>query len=142
MVHNLMGIIGEKTTKQARLHLIFNNFMNIFYFLIHNIDPPLRVFPEFKGLLQLSLDPKVGDWYIFVSHAIMRIYGFEEESYMMPTFITPRSFALEYIRQTFVSDQLHFAKHKHSITFKPPKEVVPFLVKFRDARLIVEDMLP
>lgn len=36
---------------------------------------PLRTFLECKNLLQLSSDTKVGDWFLFENHRIIRVYG-------------------------------------------------------------------
>jgi hypothetical protein len=75
-----------------------NRFMSTAYTIIHEEVPP-RLFPEFKKLLQLSLDTKVGDWYLFQNHTEIRIYGSEAQPFLLPVFLTMRIFSLEYIRQ-------------------------------------------
>jgi hypothetical protein len=48
---------------------------------------------------------------------------------------------LEYIRQRFNSDQIHFASTNRKITFKLPQDVGPFIVRSREAQNVVQRML-
>jgi hypothetical protein len=67
------------------------------YHIIHDEIPPI-MFPECKKLLQLSLKKKVGYWYILKDHIEIRVYGSELHPFLLPIFLTPRVFSLEYIR--------------------------------------------
>jgi hypothetical protein len=42
--------------------------------------------------------------------------------------LTPRIFALEYIRQRLNSDDIHFVSRKYKASFKLKKEIGPFIV--------------
>ena len=53
--------------------------------MIFQIDMP-RISQELKDLLKLSPDTRIGDWYIFKNHIVLRLNGFEEERYLLPTF--------------------------------------------------------
>lgn len=59
----------------------------------------------------------------------------------MPTFLTPRIFALEYIKQRFDSDNLHFTSKKDVVTFNLPREVGTFVVNERNVLNLVETIL-
>jgi hypothetical protein len=72
----------RKHAKNEDFKTFVDNCMYISYILFHQ-DHPLRLFPECKKLLQLSQDTKVGDWYIFENHTIIRIYGYEIEPYLL-----------------------------------------------------------
>jgi hypothetical protein len=103
---------------------------------------PPRIFLELRfKLLQLSLDTSIGVWHIFENHTILRVYGFEEEPYMLPIFLTPRIYALEYIRKRFEYDHKHFVVNNHPITFRLHHNVGPFVVRIKTTKLIVEDLL-
>ena len=57
----------------------------------------LRMIEEMKAYLQNSNEP-VGDWFLYKVFTILRIYGFENEPYRLPVFLTKRIFVLEFIR--------------------------------------------
>jgi hypothetical protein len=100
------------------------------YQIIHDEIPP-RIFPECKKLLQLSPDKRVGDWYIFENYTEIKIYGSELQPFLLPVFLNPRIFALEYIRHRLNSDHIHFVSRKYKASFKLKKEVGPFIVNTR-----------
>ena len=56
------------------------------------------MFNELKKLLQLTKEISTSDWYLFENYTLIRVYGFEGEPYNLPVLLTPRIFALEYIR--------------------------------------------
>jgi len=60
---------------------------------------------------------------------------------MLPTFMTPEIFALEYIRKKFHCDILHFSKDKQTITFNFPREVGTFGIKSRTTLILVDNIL-
>jgi hypothetical protein len=114
--------------------------MNSFYIFLHSTPPP-RMFPELKKMLQLSKETRVRSWFLFQYHTIIRIYGCEEEPNKLPSLLTPIKFSFKYIRQRIHYDHLHFVQYEQIITFKLPREVGLFLVKFRIALEFGEDML-
>ena len=69
-----------------------------FYQMIFNARFP-RVLEEMKTKLQLSLDIKIMDWFLYKDHTVIRVYGFIESPYSLLSFLTPSLFSLEYIRQ-------------------------------------------
>jgi len=75
--------------------------MSIAYLLVHG-DPLSRVLPEFKNLLPLTLETRVGDWFIIESCTLIRVYGFEGEPYMLSKSLTPRKFSSNYTRKKFI----------------------------------------
>jgi hypothetical protein len=87
------------------------------------VKTPPRIFPECKNILQLSPDKRVGDWYLFENHIEIRVYGVEVQPFLLPRFLTPRIFSLEFIRKRLNSDYIHFVSKKHKVRFKLKKEV-------------------
>jgi hypothetical protein len=86
----------------------------------------------------------VGDWYLFEYHIEIRIYGAEIQPFLLPIFLTPRIFALEFIREILNSDYIHFVSKNHNINFKLKKEVGPFIVNnkenLRDAEKLLQEI--
>jgi hypothetical protein len=58
------------------------------------------------------------------------LYGSEVKPYKLPSFLTMRIFALEFIRQSINVDEVHFIPRKKN-NFKPKKKVGPFSVYSR-----------
>jgi hypothetical protein len=67
------------------------------------------MFPEFKKILQLRKYTRLGDWYLAEDHTIITVYGFEQDPYKLPIFLTPRIFNFEYIRKRLILVQFHFS---------------------------------
>ena len=72
---------------------------------------------------------------------MIRVYGFEEDPFFLPTFLTPRIYVLDYSRKRFAPDFEHFPKYKNSITFKLPYKIGPFSRKSRKVKEIANDLL-
>lgn len=89
----------------------------------------------------MSPQTRVGDWFLFEDHTIIRVYVFKDELFLFPAYSTPRIYALEYIGWRFASDHEHFDQHKKSITFKFPFTVGPLTTKRKIAREITEKMM-
>jgi hypothetical protein len=102
---------------------------------------PPRIFSECKILLQLSPDKRVGDWYLFENHTEIRVYGIELQPFLLPRFLTPRIFSLEFIRQRLNFDYVHFVSRKYKSSFKLKKEVGPFVVNTRTTLQVTENLL-
>ena len=76
--------------------LIFiNNIMSRVYSLIFGIDLP-RVLEEMKICLQPNPESRVGDWMLFIQSTVIWVYGYQEGPYLLPVFLTPRLFSLEF----------------------------------------------
>jgi hypothetical protein len=106
--------------------LIFiNKIMSRIYSLI--FDSP-RVLEEMKSLLQPSPENAMGDWMFFTQSTVIWVYGCQEGPHLLPVFLTPRIFALEYIRQRIISETEHFHKAHKASNLKFPFMVSPFVV--------------
>ena len=66
---------------------------------------------EMKAYLQNS-NELVGEWFLYKEFTILRIYGFENEPYRLPVFLTKRIFVLEFLRQRLYVESEMFLKHK------------------------------
>ena len=71
--------------------------MSSIYKLIFDITLP-RMIEEMKAYMQNSNEP-VGDWFLYKYFSMLRVYGFEDEPYRLPLFLTKRIFVLEFLRQ-------------------------------------------
>ena len=81
--------------------MTFINFthkiMSSIWMLIFGSSLP-RMMEEMKAYLQKS-NELVGDWFLYKEFTILRIYGFENEPYRLPLFLTKRIFVQEFLRQ-------------------------------------------
>ena len=83
----------------------------------------------------------IGDWFLYKYFIVLRVYGFIREPYRLPAFLTPRIFALEYMRQTLHVEEEHFGAFKMSSNIKFPLKVGSFIFKNKGALVIVEKLL-
>ena len=72
---------------------------------------------------------------------VLRVYGFTGEPYRLPAFLTPRIFALEYMRQRLHAKEEHFGAFKKSPNIKFPLKVGSFIFKNKGALVFVEKLL-
>lgn len=109
----------------------FSQFVDKFMYTIHinfHGESPPKFFPMCKGFLQLSPIAREGDWYLFESHTIMRIYGLELRLFLLPKYLTQIIFSLEYTRQRWNSYYIHFESNILNITFRLLAKLGTFLV--------------
>ena len=76
-----------------------------------------------------------------MDYTIVRVYGWEINPYILPTFLTLRTFALEILRKRFDYDYIHFSKQNQAASFKLPTTIGPFTVKNRSTTQLIKDML-
>ena len=57
-----------------------------------------RVLEEMKSMMQSSPEDRIGVWFLYKDFTVLRVYGFTGGPYRLPAFLTPRIFALEYMR--------------------------------------------
>ena len=69
------------------------------------------------------------------------MYGFTREPYRLPSFLTPRIFALEFMRQRLNVEEEHFRAFKKYSDVKFPLKVGPFIFKNKSALLVIEKLL-
>jgi hypothetical protein len=65
---------------------------------------------------------------MFIQSTVIWVYGYQVP-YLLPVFLTPRVFALEFIRQRIISEMEHFLKMHKAYNLKFPFIVGPFVVK-------------
>ena len=100
-----------------------------------------RVLEDMKCLMQSSPEDRVGDWFLHKDSTVLRIYGFTGEPYKLPAFLTPRVFALEFMRQRLHSEEEHFGAFKKSSNIKFPLKVGSFIFKNKGALVFIEKLL-
>ena len=84
-----------------------NSIMSKIYKLLFDEVLP-RVFEEMKIMMQSSPEDRIGYWFLYKKFIVLRVYGFTREPYRLPAFLTPRIFALEYMRQILHAEEEHF----------------------------------
>ena len=83
--------------KQINMFEFVNTIMAEIYKLLFDDVLP-RVLENMRLMLHYSLEDKIGDWFLYKEFTVLRIYGFTGEPYMLLAFLTPRIFALEFMR--------------------------------------------
>ena len=83
----------------------------------------------------------MGNWFLLEEHTIIRVYGFVHEPYILPTFLTPRVFSLEFIRQKITMENEHLISFKKSSEIKFPWVVGTFIIKYKFGLPVVEGFL-
>ena len=94
-----------------------------------------------KVMMQSSPEDRIGDWFLYKDFTVLRVYGFAGEPYRLPVFLTPRIFALQFMRQRLYAEEEHFREFKKSSNIKFPLKVGPFIFKNKSALMIVEKLL-
>jgi len=107
-------------------------------------NPPPRISPEIKGVLQLSKQTKVGYWYIYQNNIKIRIYRYQLAPYKLPKYLPMRLFALEYYRKIMNSDEINFVSVKKKTQFRVKNQLGTFICNSKEAReetyLILQEM--
>jgi hypothetical protein len=116
--------------KRITMLIFINKIMSRVYSLIFNTSLP-RVLEEMKSYLQPNPENRVGYWVLFMHSTVIWVYGYQEGPYLLPVFLTPRVFSLEFIRQRIISETKHFLKMHKASNLKFPFIIGPFVVKTR-----------
>ena len=103
-----MAIIVEMATDYCKF---MNQLMAEIYEVLFQERLP-RVLPKMRQMLQLSKSKMIGDWFLSDFGTTIRLYGFVHPSYILPTFLTPKIFYLELIRQKIMVKEEHFLSFK------------------------------
>ena len=123
---------------------VFLSFVEKFiaqlYLLIHEEQFPC-VCQESQECLHMAIETHVRDWILYRDYTIISVYGSKINPSILPTFLTPRIFALDILRKSFDYDYLHFSKKNHVAYFKLPITTGPFTTKNRSEVQLIEDML-
>ena len=85
-------------------------------------------------------DP-IGGWFLYKDFTVIRVYGFIEAPYMLSSFLIPRLFALEFLRQRLLVEHEHFVKNKKGSIIKFKYTIEPFVALDNVALQIIEDIL-
>jgi hypothetical protein len=109
------------------------------YQIIFNVKLP-KVIEDMRIHLQNPED-RVGDWTLFINSTVIWVYGFHEFNYLLPIFLTPKIFALEFIRQRIIFETKNFIKYRSASNIKFPFVIVPFIVKSKTCLAQVEAKL-
>jgi len=125
---------------QISMFEFVNTIMAEVYKMIYNDVLP-RVLEDMRVMLQSSLEDRTWDWFLHKEFTVIRVYGFTGEPYRLPAFLTPRVFALEFIRQRLCAEEEHFRAFKKYFDVKFPLKVGPFIFKNKSALLVVEKLL-
>lgn len=94
--------------------------------------PPARLSYDMQKILQLSKNYKIGDWYFYQNHTIIRMYGYELCPNRLPRYVPMRLFALEYYKQLINSDLTHFHSTKKKAQLKYKDQLGPFLMNKKE----------
>ena len=93
----LSTLSSSDLPKQIHLIEFANSIMSEIYRMLFDEDLP-RVLEEMRCLMQSSPEERVGDWFLYRGYTVLRVYGFTGQPYRLPSFLTPRIFALEFMR--------------------------------------------
>lgn len=95
-------------------------------------SPPPRLSYDIQKTLQMSKSYKIGDWYLYQNHTVIRIYGCELCPYKLPRYVPMRLFVLEYYRQLINSDLTHFHSAKKKAHLKFKDHLGPFIMNKKE----------
>ena len=87
--------LSERNSTMTFIKFI-DKVMSSIHKLIFCINLP-RMIEEMKAYMQNSNEP-VGDWFLYKDFIVLRVYGFENEPYRLPLFLTKIVFVLEFPR--------------------------------------------
>jgi hypothetical protein len=118
------------STKCQRITMLIfiNKIMSRVYNLIFRSDLS-RVLEGMKSFLQPNLESGVGDWMLFIQCTVIWVYGYQEGPCILPVFLTPIIFSLEFIRRRIISETENFLKAHNASNLKFPFILAPFVVK-------------
>lgn len=119
-------------------------FIDLFFYpdsCLLKRTPPARLSYDMQKILQLSKNYKIGDWYFYQNHIVIRIYGCELCPYRLPRYVPMRLFALEYYRKLTNSDLTHFHSAKKKARLKFKDQLGPFVMNKKEGWQDVDQIL-
>ena len=93
-----------------------------------------------KAYLHNSNEP-IGNWFLYKEYIVLRIYGFKEEPYRLPSFLTKMIFALVFLRQRLHVESEIFLKQKKASNMKFRYTIEPFVVSSTSVVAVVQNIL-
>ena len=133
-------MLSSDVPKQINMFEFVNTIMAEVYKMIFDDILP-RVLEDTRVMLQSSLQDRTRDWILHKEFTVIRVYGFTGEPYSLPTFLTSRVFALEFMRQRLCAEEEHFRAFKKYYDVKFHLKVGPFIFKNKSALLVIEKLL-
>ena len=109
-----------------------DSFFHLVVIILSSSNQP-KINDEIKKVLQLSKNNRIGDWYLYQDHIVIRVYGCQINPYKMPKYLPMRIFSLEYIRQIINSDDVNFLLARKKTQFKIKNQIGPFICNNREA---------
>lgn len=109
--YDVISIIHRASFKKnqpTRFSKFINEFTSQVYLLIYEEKFP-RISQELQDCLHPAIETHIRDWFLFQNYIVIRVYGSEEKPYRLPVFLTPRIFALKFLRKRLHYDLVHFA---------------------------------
>ena len=88
-----------------------------------------RISEDLRSLLH-NPTKLIGDWFYYKDSTVIRVYGFEEELYKLPKFLTRRIFVLEFLRKKLYVENEILIKHTNVSSMKFKFTLQPFVVEF------------
>jgi hypothetical protein len=116
--------------KRITMLIFVNKIMSKVDSLIFNTFMP-RVLEEMKIYLQPNPENIVGYWVLFMHSTMIWVYGYQEGPYLLPIFLTPKVFSLEFIMKRIILETKHFLKMHKASKLKFPFIIGPFVVNTR-----------
>ena len=119
-------------------------YIDLFVYPISSLlmrTPPPILTHDMQKILQLSKNYKIGDWYFYQNHTILRIYGCELCPYRLPRYVPMRLFSLEYFRQFINSDLSHLHSTKKMARLKLRDQLGPFVMNKKEGWKDADELL-
>ena len=91
--------------------------------------------------MQFSPEKRIGDCFLMEEGIVIRVYGFVHQPYILPAFLTPNIFSLEFIRKNLILENEHFINFKKISEIKCPWLVVPLIIKSKLVVPVVDNLL-
>ena len=83
----------------------------------------------------------IGDCFLMQKFSIIMVYGFLVSPFMLPVYLTPLVFTLDFIRKRIFANEEHFTMHRNDSWIKYPINFGPFVVKKPTTLAMVEKVL-
>jgi len=114
-----------------------NKIISRIYELLYEDKLP-RVTEEMRKSLRLTKGKATSDWFLYPDVTIVRVYGFRGFPYVLPAFLTPRIFFMDFSRQKIATEEFHFTKSHKTSSLKFPFTLGPFTFKNRSCVVILD----
>jgi hypothetical protein len=130
-------------TSLLRHNSIEFSFKQFYHLVVSMLSgrPEPRINDEVQRILHLSDHTKTGDWYLYLNHTEIRVYGCELAPYKLPKYLPVRIFSLEYIRKMINLDDILFLSLKKKQQLRIKGQIGSFICKSRGVGEEVDRLL-